>query len=263
MITIALIYIKLLDIKKLRCTINYVLIMVKYIKNMYIFSNAQLYSFAGKSINFQLLSLSNTIFFNLMSIVAFLMILRLLSILRYNRTISIMALTIKKSSEDLLSMTIAFWIFFIAFCVLCYDTFGSSLEQYSSIQATMCSLSEAFLGKFDFYHVTSAKGEFGGFILIAYLLVMMLIIMNFFISLLNEFLAAVQGDPESMPKDHEVIDYCMEILSTIFSTQKEKKDQMDKDSSEELGKTIAMCKVIIISQIGIYSKTFTIKISAV
>ena len=140
-------------------------------------------------------------------------------------------------------MTIAFGIFFMAFCILCYDTFGSSLEEYSSIQATMSSLSEAFLGKFDFNHVTSAKGKFGGFVLIAYLLVMMLIIMNFFISLLNEFLAAVQDDPESMPKDHEVVDYCMEVLSKMFSTKKTKKNQEEEDSSEESGKARVVCKI--------------------
>jgi hypothetical protein len=153
-------------------------------------------------------------------------------ILRYNATIAVFGAVIMSSVNTMAAMLVNFALLMGAFVTLCHVWFQTLSEEYQSIMSTSIALSEAFLGKFDFTQIVSKHGILGGIILLSYLIVMMFLIMNMFVAVLNEVLIAVQNDPKTIPKDHEVIEYFMDILAKIFMTKKKQpfKGKDDKGS---------------------------------
>ena len=110
-----------------------------------------------------------------------------------------------------------------AFAASMHVLYGPHLLDYSSMVTTYAAMFGGFLGDFDYHGVTEATGLLGGIMLIAYLLVMMNVYLNFFISILSEYMSALRGDPTAVPKDHEVIQYMMKILASIVSSEDERK----------------------------------------
>ena len=110
-----------------------------------------------------------------------------------------------------------------AFAAFMHVLYGPHLLDYSTMFATYAAMFGGFLGNFDYHGVTEATGLLGGIMLIAYLLVMMNVYLNFFISILSEYMSALRGDPAAVPKDHEVIQHLMKILASIVSSEDEQK----------------------------------------
>ena len=74
----------------------------------------------------------------------------------------------------------------------------------------------AFLGKFDFTSVAMEYGSYGILFLLVYLMTMIFLILNLFISLINGYIAMVKNDPRSIPKDHEVITHFIDLLKALI-----------------------------------------------
>ncbi len=74
----------------------------------------------------------------------------------------------------------------------------------------------AILGKFDFTSVASAYGSPGILFLLVYLLTMIFLVLNLFISLINGYIAMVKSDPHVVPRDHEVITHFIETLKSLL-----------------------------------------------
>ena len=88
---------------------------------------------------------------------------------------------------------------------------------------TLCS---AFLGGFDFEPVEETAGNWGRLYLMSYLLFIMLVIGNLYVSLVNEYLAETMGDSECLPKDYEVVDYILESLRSLVSGEKSNRGEL-------------------------------------
>jgi len=71
------------------------------------------------------------------------------------------------------------------------------------------------LGKFSLDTVISFGGQFAGLFLIIYLFTMIIMIMNFFVAILNDFLAAVANSSELQSRDYEVIDHFLDTVKQL------------------------------------------------
>jgi len=91
----------------------------------------------------------------------------------------------------------------------------NQLQPYSSMFETMQSLIQAFLGKFSFQQLVSYYGTFAGYYLLTFLMLMIVFISNMFVSILNEFLAAVGNDRALEKKDHEVVDHFVVTMKSF------------------------------------------------
>ena len=85
---------------------------------------------------------------------------------------------------------------------------------------TIQSLVQAFLGKFNFQQLVNYYGVFAGYYLLAFLLLMVVFITNVFVSILNEFLAAVGNEKALKNKDHEVVEHFMNTIQTFVHGSK-------------------------------------------
>jgi len=77
---------------------------------------------------------------------------------------------------------------------------------------------EAMLGKFSLDTMMNYGGKSAGFFLILYLFAMIVMIMNFFVTILNDFLAAVANDEALQNRDFEVMDHFLDTVKQLFIT---------------------------------------------
>jgi len=71
------------------------------------------------------------------------------------------------------------------------------------------------LGKFSLDTVISFGGQSAGLFLIIYLFTMMVMVMNFFVAILNDFLAAVANSKEMQNRDFEVMDHFLDTVKEL------------------------------------------------
>jgi len=68
------------------------------------------------------------------------------------------------------------------------------------------------LGKFSLDKLIRYGGKSAGLFLILYLFTMIVMIMNFFVAILNDFLAAVANSKEMQSRDFEVMDHFVDTV---------------------------------------------------
>ena len=59
----------------------------------------------------------------------------------------------------------------------------------------------------------------------------MLMLVNFYVSIINDYLSDTMGDPESLPKDYEVVDYILGSLTSLLTGKKTKNDDIEDENT--------------------------------
>jgi len=72
------------------------------------------------------------------------------------------------------------------------------------------------LGKFSLDTMINYGGKPAGFFLILYLFTMIVMIMNFFVAILNDFLAAAANSNEMKNRDFEVMDHFVDTVKNLI-----------------------------------------------
>ena len=75
------------------------------------------------------------------------------------------------------------------------------------------------LGKFSLDTLIGYGGKSAGFFLIVYLFTMIVMIMNFFVAILNDFLSAVASSDELQSRDFEVMDHFVSTVRQMISSK--------------------------------------------
>jgi len=75
------------------------------------------------------------------------------------------------------------------------------------------------LGKFSLDKMIGYGGLTAGLFLIIYLFTMIVMIMNFFVAILNDFLAAVANSKDMQNRDFEVMDHFVETVKELVITK--------------------------------------------
>jgi hypothetical protein len=155
-------------------------------------------------------------FITLLSLVYFLVQIYLLHILRYAKIIATLSATLSFGFRSLLSFTALFGIFFMASSSGAYQMF-TVLEDYSSLIRSMSTLASASMGKFNFITLIENFGNLGAFFLLAYLCVMFFIILNMFVTIINDSLAMVKYGEIKLSEECEVIDHMLKLFTTYLN----------------------------------------------
>ena len=162
--------------------------------------------------------------------IVFLEILQFLNILRYNKTLSKLISTLVRGRGQMFSMTVITFILVLSYAALGNSLFGHYTPYYSTLAASLGTLTSALLGGFDFKPVQEIAGVWGRFYLLGYLLIMIVVIMDIYVSLINEYLAETMGDPDSIEKDYEVLDYLMKSIQSLVTGKQESSEKTKKKS---------------------------------
>ena len=171
--------------------------------------------FSDKITNFQPVTTYNEYFMIFFGFVAFLVQIQFLNVLRYVKSIALMTTTLSSSISNILSFGLLTVLVFTAFTACMTQSFRE-VEGYETINAAIGTNLAAMLNNFPYHTVVDGTGVAGGAFLIFYVLTMMLIVINFFISMLDQVMAVMKDQKDKWDKDTEVVDHLVGMVKSIF-----------------------------------------------
>jgi hypothetical protein len=132
---------------------------------------------------------------------------RFLKLLKLNKRVNILTLTLRHSFFDLLSFGAIFFIIYLSFVQFAYLIFNESTISLSTMVKALETCFQMMLGKFETETLTKAHLVFGPTLYITYNLGVVMILLNLFISIINDSYAYVKNDKDLIPPDAEIFDH--------------------------------------------------------
>ena len=169
------------------------------------------------------------IFGYLLAFLVFFATMKLLKLIRFNHRIYLFTQTISRAAMPLLSFLIVFAIFYIAYSILFYALFGPVLVEYSSFLTTIKTLFNTVMGAFDFEIIRENNRLFGPIIFFSFMMIMVMILMNVFLTILMDSFAEVQEDENLKSKDAEVVDHMLHQFKQFFARTRKVDDFSGND----------------------------------
>ena len=142
----------------------------------------------------------------LLACVMFIITVKFLRLIRFNRHIYQMRRTLKDSFAPLCSFSAVFCVVMLAFSSFGYMVFGMSLIEYSSLLNAVRSLLKMLIGgKSSYYQLkVASESSLGPIFLFVYLLTALALLLNVFVAILDESYSVSREEPA---KDMNEVDY--------------------------------------------------------
>jgi hypothetical protein len=132
--------------------------------------------------------------------------IKFLKMLRFNRHIVFLGMTLKFCFHELVFCSMAFFLIWIAFVQLMYFIFNKDLREYASPIKSMESGFLTILGKFDakqFLYGTSTI--LGPCVFASYNIVMLTFVINIFVSIITDSFDKIRHDAKDHPENMMLI----------------------------------------------------------
>ena len=153
-----------------------------------------------------------------LSVVVFIVTVKFLRIIRFNRHVCQMVASLKLSSPHMASYSVLFFINMLAFTLLGLLLFGNEIESYSSFIDALGTLIQKFLGgDLHFYEYQSSNRVLGPIYVFSYMLSMAFILINMFIAILNESYGSVKELSGGKFADAELGDFIKQYYLARFT----------------------------------------------
>ncbi|XP_077864172.1 polycystin-1-like protein 2 [Saccoglossus kowalevskii] len=160
-----------------------------------------------KFVNFQHLAYWDTIFSMIIALELFVAMLKFLKLLRFNKRMSMLGMTLKYCFKDLLYFSVIWIIVFLAYCQVFYLVFGRALLDYATMSITMASQISMMLGRFDYHALNEINRIFSKVFFFFFILCLYWILMNMFLTILNQSIIAVKADINKQSNEYEIVDF--------------------------------------------------------
>lgn len=144
-------------------------------------------------LNFQLLAYINDLFSFFLAFCCFFGTLKFLRLCRYSFLLSTLSMTLNRAKRELFSFSIMFGLIFMAFLSLFYLQFISFIEECATLLGTAQMLFEILLLKFDATAIYGAAPVLGPLYFSLYVFFIVFVIINMFISIINDNFRQVQA----------------------------------------------------------------------
>ncbi|XP_041362676.1 uncharacterized protein LOC121378529 [Gigantopelta aegis] len=155
--------------------------------------------------NFQRLALWEELFSYLLAMVMFTSILKMIHLLRFNKRITVLAATFRMAAHELRAFSVIFIVFLMAFASASYTAFGRQVQGYRSLLHTLESLLSFALGEYQYQELYRVNRIVGPVFFIAYIIFIILILINIFVAILNDSFAVVRLNITKIPNDYEIV----------------------------------------------------------
>ena len=122
-----------------------------------------------------------------LSFLIFIITIKFLRIIRFNRHVCQMLGTLARAMSPLVSYSVVFFATLLAYTQFGYLLFGSTLPPYSWFFNSLRAVLQILLGgRMYFYEIKSVNGFLGPVFILLYMLTMVFILLNMFLAVLNE-----------------------------------------------------------------------------
>jgi len=170
-----------------------------------------------------------------LGLVVFVANMKLLKLFRFNHRVFLFTRTLSTASEPLISFMLVFAIFYLAFCSIYYLIFGTIMAEYKSMISTIESLFNILLGGFDFNSMEEADRVYGPILFFSFMMIMVMILMNTFLTILMDAFADVQGDEHLKDDELDVLDHFLSRVEKYRGRNKVASIGTNPIAKEKLG----------------------------
>lgn len=148
----------------------------------------------------------------IMGIIVFLSFLKLFRLLRFNRRMSLLQQVLKRCFTSLMSFMLMFALAFLAFALLATLVFGQAMEGFGTFLRSCASLMDTILGKFTLKEMTAANRIIGPIFFYSYTISMVFVLINMFLSIINDAFTEVRSDVDKQSNEYEIVDFMVHRL---------------------------------------------------
>uniref|UniRef100_H2XK61 Polycystin cation channel PKD1/PKD2 domain-containing protein n=3 Tax=Ciona intestinalis TaxID=7719 RepID=H2XK61_CIOIN len=163
-------------------------------------------------VNFQYLILWNDIFRFLMSFILFFATIKFTRLLRFNRRIRLLSMTLSYAAKPVVLFSVMFSIYFLGFLFLANLWFEQTVYAYSNIPLAAGEMFSMLLNRFDFTQLQEADKLLGPLFFSAFTGVCTIALLNMFIVILDESIKRARAELERTKNEFEVVDYMKKQL---------------------------------------------------
>jgi len=158
---------------------------------------------------FQYVGYWNELLLYMVAWLVFLATLKFLRLLRFNRKMSLLASTLKHAAVSLFHFSIMFGVIFFAFAQFFYLLYFVDLDGFKTFIHASETCLQMILGRFNFFAMKGASPVVGPMFFFIYVITVGYILINMFITILNESFASVRHDVSKQNNDYEMVEFIM------------------------------------------------------
>ncbi|GMT33936.1 hypothetical protein PFISCL1PPCAC_25233, partial [Pristionchus fissidentatus] len=151
----------------------------------------------------------------LMGFVVFAVSIQMIRILRFNRRISVLALTLERSASSMAGFAIVYIIINVAFDSSLYLLLYSKLLNYRNFLAVTEATTASLLGKFSVTDVLAAS-TLGSVIFMVFMMTGTIVLVNMFVMIVMYEFESVRNDKDNQTNEYEVVQHVSsKLLQTV------------------------------------------------
>ncbi|CAH1796902.1 unnamed protein product [Owenia fusiformis] len=160
--------------------------------------------------NFQFVAYYNENLTYYVGLLCFIVTIKFLRLLRFNKRMSLLASTLKYGAKPLAAFGVVFGIVFFAFVQVFYLLLMTTLEKFNSMVNSMLTVVQMMLGRFSFNDMKHADPILAPIFFFLFTFILYLVLINMFVTILNETFAVVQNDVAKQSNEHEMVDFTVQ-----------------------------------------------------
>ncbi|KAH8419463.1 hypothetical protein KR222_005913, partial [Zaprionus bogoriensis] len=136
----------------------------------------------------------NTIYVDMMAILAFLVWIKIFKFISFNKTLVQFTTTLKRCSKDLAGFSVMFGIVFLAYAQLGLLLFGTKHPDFRNFITSILTMIRMILGDFQYNLIEQANRVLGPIYFITYILLVFFILLNMFLAIIMETYNSVKSE---------------------------------------------------------------------
>ena len=140
----------------------------------------------GEFVNFNTIGLWDEYYTIISSVVVFCTTLKFLKLLRFNKQIGMLAMTLRYATKDLVGFSFTFFIIFFTFTQFSYLIFSTKVAGYKTPASSLVSLFKFALGQFNLRELQNADYVLGSTFFVLFVFIVVMGLMSMLITILNE-----------------------------------------------------------------------------
>ncbi|CAH1793770.1 unnamed protein product [Owenia fusiformis] len=160
--------------------------------------------------NFQYVAYWNEMLMYMVGFLCFIGTIKFIRLLRFNKRMSLLAATLKHGATPLMAFGIIFFIVFFAFVQFFFLLLSKELNNFSSIINSAETTVQMMLGRFSFNSMKDAQPVLAPFFFFLFIIFIYLILINMFVTILNESFSVVKSDIDKQSNEYEMVDFIMQ-----------------------------------------------------
>lgn len=146
-----------------------------------------------KFINFDAMSFMQILFLDTLGVLTFLIWIRTLKYVSFNKTMIQFGKTLKNCAKDIAGFGFMFLIVFVAYAQLGFILFGSQISDFRSFHDAVFTLLRTILGDFDYLAIEKANRVLGPLYFLSYIFFVFFVLLNMFLAIINDTYSEVKA----------------------------------------------------------------------